>query len=290
MHNFDNKEIEARGIPGFPLSYYYVNFFNPRYQMVFHWHFEFEMIFIHKGEFVLHLDENTYKLCKGDIALVNPGVLHGGQAINAEYSCIVFDLELIRHHGFLDDRFIHKLVNHQVRVREILKSNELSDYCQLEYAFSSLLNYFIASKREENAFFVTTMLRIIFSEVERNGLYETDSFSEENGTNKAIPIRRVLEYIEQNYSRTITLEELADVTCLSQKYFCEFFKEATGKTPIDYLNLFRVEKASIMLRDKDLSILSIALACGFSDASYFSRVFKKYNKVKPIEYRRNIPN
>jgi two-component system response regulator YesN len=72
---------------------------------------------------------------------------------------------------------------------------------------------------------------------------------------------------------------------LSEGYFCQIFKEATGKSAMQYLHEIRVEKAEEMLRSTTATVSEIADCCGFTDPNYFSRIFKKIKGVTPGSLR-----
>ena len=72
---------------------------------------------------------------------------------------------------------------------------------------------------------------------------------------------------------------------MSPKYLGSFFKNMTGKTPIEYLNEYRIEKASHMLKYTDMQVTDIAYSCGFSDLSYFIKTFKNIKGITPGKFR-----
>lgn len=88
-------------------------------------------------------------------------------------------------------------------------------------------------------------------------------------------IKKVLTKIRNDYSKPLTLDDLAEEAQLNKQYFCRAFRQATGKTPIDYLNYYRIECAAEQLSLSYVSITEIALSCGFNDLSYFNRLFKR---------------
>ena len=93
--------------------------------------------------------------------------------------------------------------------------------------------------------------------------------------------------MRQNYDKPISLEMVSATVNRSDAYVSYFFKNMTGKTPIEYLNEYRVEKACHKLRTTDASVTDIAFSCGFSDLSYFIKVFKNKVGVSPGKYRKN---
>jgi len=79
---------------------------------------------------------------------------------------------------------------------------------------------------------------------------------------------------------------LAREAGVSPKYLCRIFSQLTGKSPVEYLNEYRVERACALLSDTDLPILDIGLSCGFNDQSYFIKTFKRYKGKTPGGYRK----
>ena len=84
------------------------------------------------------------------------------------------------------------------------------------------------------------------------------------------------------------LNEMAEAAQMSPKYFCYFFKEMTSKTPVEYLNGYRIEKAAKKLLNTNDSVTDIAYSCGFNDLSYFIKTFKIQKGMSPAKLRKNI--
>jgi AraC-like DNA-binding protein/ligand-binding sensor protein len=105
------------------------------------------------------------------------------------------------------------------------------------------------------------------------------------GIRHASALRRAERYIWENYTRKISLKEIAGASGLSAPYFSSVFKEEMGENLSTHLNRLRVEKASVMLSETELSLNEIAGACGFEDQSWFSKIFKIYTGLSPGKYR-----
>ncbi len=95
-------------------------------------------------------------------------------------------------------------------------------------------------------------------------------------------------FIEENYSRDISLDDVSRSVDISPYYFSKLFKEETGENFIEYLTNLRIEKAKLLLQNKEISIKSICMETGYSDPNYFSRIFKKQVGITPTEYRDRI--
>jgi AraC-like DNA-binding protein/quercetin dioxygenase-like cupin family protein len=98
-------------------------------------------------------------------------------------------------------------------------------------------------------------------------------------------IEAALEYIERNLTRPITRQELARQAAFAPSYFSSLFREATGTTIPEYLNMRRVLRAQELLRDPQMRVSAVCYAVGFRDLSNFNRVFKRIVGQTPREYR-----
>ena len=100
-------------------------------------------------------------------------------------------------------------------------------------------------------------------------------------------VQQVADYIEVNYFRKLTLEELAGLVYLSPCHLLREFKKHTGFTPLQYTNLYRMTLAKQMLRSSNLTIEQIALNTGFCSHSYFSKSFREAVGTTPEAFRRS---
>ncbi|SET00031.1 two-component system, response regulator YesN [Natronincola peptidivorans] len=110
--------------------------------------------------------------------------------------------------------------------------------------------------------------------------------SENKPHNHLRQIREAKKYIEENYMKNITLEDLGVHIGFSPSYFSSLFKKETGTSFIEYLSKVRVEKAKDLLKESDLRIQDICLMVGYHDAKYFTKSFIKHTGLKPNEYRK----
>ena len=99
-------------------------------------------------------------------------------------------------------------------------------------------------------------------------------------------IKKALEYIHDNLSSKLGVNELAAMHGYSLNYFIKAFKHATGKTPVEYINDLRIAHSIILLNETNDSVESISEQCGFVNLSYFFRTFKKKNGVSPSQLRK----
>lgn len=103
---------------------------------------------------------------------------------------------------------------------------------------------------------------------------------------KRILIDEAIAYIASNIQNELTVEKVASKVFLSPDYFRKLFKDATGSSPIKYINSLRMAKAEALLKDTDLSIGDVAQAVGIHDANYFSKLFYTTFNTSPSDYRK----
>ena len=99
---------------------------------------------------------------------------------------------------------------------------------------------------------------------------------------------KVLKYIHKNIYDDIDIDDLADVACVTKPYLIRLFKRSIKVSPLQYINRKKIEKAELLLLTEDLSIKELAYTLGFSDHSYFIRLFKKITGKTPQEYRETM--
>lgn len=105
----------------------------------------------------------------------------------------------------------------------------------------------------------------------------------EESSNNIVEVAK--EYIRQNYSKSISLDEVSYYVNISPYYFSKIFKEGTGENFIEYLTNIRIEKAKELLSMTDYSMKEICAMVGYSEPNYFSRSFKKHVGVTPTEFK-----
>lgn len=98
-------------------------------------------------------------------------------------------------------------------------------------------------------------------------------------------IKNAVQYMTENYNHPLTLKETACYADLNPSYFSTLFKQTCGSTFKEYLNLIRIEESKKLLKNTSFPVIDIAIAVGFEDQSYFTKVFKKFTNMTPKQYR-----
>lgn len=131
------------------------------------------------------------------------------------------------------------------------------------------------------------LLYLILGDITENHFFTSDSGDTKRNHKRIHLLKQVLELMEDSYQTSLTLEQLSKAAGMSSKYFCRFFQEMTHKSPFDYLNHYRIERACYQLLSTEDTITEIAYGCGFNDLSYFIKLFKRYKGTTPAKYRKS---
>ena len=242
-----------------------------------HMHREMELLAIVEGTARFYIDSQVYDVQKGDVLIISPFVLHNATIFaGKEFShyCLCFDLKMIPDHKLCED-----LTQKRKRVSYLLRDG---DAAKSVYAYIEKIFHIHFEQKKGWELQVTGWLSIILGllceyacifDVYKNGADDINC--------------RIMEYIECNYDKNISSAEVAKALYISKSYFCRVFKKNFGCHFHEYLCLYRMEKAKILLKTTDKTIEEIAMAIGFSSFSYFSKMFKGQLQMSPSEYRRS---
>lgn len=113
----------------------------------------------------------------------------------------------------------------------------------------------------------------------------SSSFVDAREENEDERVRLVKKYISEHYMQDISLQEMANLTCMAEESFSRFFRKKTGRTPNRYLIDYRLGIAARMLLTTQLSVAEIGYSCGFNTLSHFNRLFRESKGCTPSEFR-----
>lgn len=111
-------------------------------------------------------------------------------------------------------------------------------------------------------------------------------YSNDTNRNRIYNINDIKDYIDNNYSKEISLETISNTFYINKFYLTRLFKETFGTTIINYLNRVRITKSKELVRYSNNNLDDIARSVGFKDQNYYSRIFKKIEGISPREYKR----
>jgi AraC-like DNA-binding protein len=282
------KENRQHGDILLPIEVYYMPNINSSNILDCHCHDELEFLIVTEGQAIFQIETSYFEVFAGQAIFINSDEIHAGFSLGnsiCSYYAIVFDPVMLCSNTYdtLQIKFIEPIIKKIFTLPKHLRG-ELS----WEKEVLSHLHFIIKifnSKCQTYELIVKAHLYLIFSELILNNsqiLQKKETSADKYKTER---LKSILNYIHFNYSSKISIKVLADQINLSEGHFCRFFKQMTRRTPIDYINYYRIIKASKLLENSDKKIFDIAMDVGFYNFSYFINIFNHYMKCTPSEYR-----
>lgn len=247
---------------------------------VSHWHPEIELIYVNSGVLELNIDNKKLVAKEGDLVFINSGQIHFSIPNNGNntLSFILFDQSVLNKKIF-SNKYKINLIS-----RELLEKHHL--LLSVQRLFKIVLEE-LKQKDIYSADIIVNYSGYFCHLLKREILNNCIVHSSNNEYNRIEDVQSVLRYIEDNFEKQISLEEVSRLLHLSISQFSVVFNKFTGYTFKKYLNHYRIEKACQLLLDKKIPIIEIAYRSGFRHLRTFNRVFKEVTKTTPIKFRKN---
>lgn len=264
------KELEAVHYNAAAISTMHLNLAAQATCFRLHWHDRIEFLRIRKGSLQLNCGSDSFLVGKDEAVIIPPKAIHKATAgeNGVEYDVLMFDL-----HAFLNGTEIcHSLL--PPLMDGAATTRTVTDDPQMIRCLDTVYEH-----RVENSF---ALIAHIYGLL--HVLFKKHVLSLERHTPDTV-IRSCVAYIEEHLSTELTVAALSERFGYTAAHFSRKFKQATGLAPMLYITILRLERAREQLKHGTAGIGEIATACGFSDANYFTRRFKKHFGVPPSHYR-----
>ena len=151
--------------------------------------------------------------------------------------------------------------------------------------FDDMFDYYDSSKLPDDIILYSRILELIYN-IHSDCRHIQAKKKKTNANTKLID--EAIKFIETNFNSELTLDTIAQHISLSPIHFHNKFKAVTGKTPHQFLNEIRLNRAKKLLVSTNMKLSQIAYECGFSSQAYFNYVFKKHMNMTPREYMKKI--
>jgi AraC-like DNA-binding protein/mannose-6-phosphate isomerase-like protein (cupin superfamily) len=251
----------------------------------FHSHDGYEMIYVHSGRGMIVLKDRIFPIASDTLYLIDVLELHKIRTDGSEpyvRSVINFTPEFLRSWSKLSGGVdLLQLFRHPPAHRVLKEASRTLP------GFDGLCDV-LRERSERHAMTAGLQLAAL------NLLYEIyeymiDRFPESEKTALSQPeqhVENIIKYIELHYHEELTIDRLAKELYLSKYYISHIFQQVTGQTFQTFLLLKRINEAKRLLLKTNLSVLHIANQVGFASPAYFSSVFKQYNGMSPLKFRK----
>lgn len=247
-----------------------------------HWHSSYEILLITANGTELYLNGETLYPKTGDIILIDSFDIHTVGIKHHHYVLLIDPSRLHVPFELFPISNENKLIRRDGPNESLRKELELRIYNLSER---------LVDPANPNTLGVLGEIYMLLDNISSyTNLIEPDRHKEHKSrqSSQKDTLKKIFHFIEQNYREEISLSDIASVAGFNESYFCRFFKGATGRTLVEYLNEYRCHIARRRIENSSDSITEIALDSGFSSVSYFSRIFKTKFGVSPRTYKKSL--
>jgi AraC-like DNA-binding protein/mannose-6-phosphate isomerase-like protein (cupin superfamily) len=257
-----------------------------------HIHKYIELVYICSGRGYLSIQDKSIQVSRGDLLFYNIGELH---CLNSDSEMNAVNIQI--HPQILDESLT--LSQNAVDILTLALFNdfsEIADELKPEVTFAGkqlieiemIIFKMLEEYNEKEPGYRSILfgyLNVLFGKLFRQIYVETKM-----DIRKDMPriAEGVLNYIEKNYSKKLTLEELAGKNFYNPSYFSSVFKECFGVSPIQYINKKRLDKVFELLKVTNMSIEEIMRSVGYTDKKHFYNTFKEATGCTPGQYRKRL--
>ncbi|MDI9590154.1 MAG: AraC family transcriptional regulator [Acidobacteriota bacterium] len=278
----DDVSHDASGIP------LYVGFEGDAthgyHDVLGHWHEGVELVRVLEGEVDLQVNDASHHLSPGDVCFVNRHQLHlvSSSGSAGSRSCVVvIDPSLLTRNQEIYDAYIAPLLEDDAftHLHSPQGRGMTAELCQIIDEMSHLQQ----TRPPAYELLLVAHVHLLFQRLflarasagERAQRTDADLRSQ----------RRMASYVYEHFSERVTLDDIAAAGGVSRSKATKMFNRYLGQPPVAFLNKYRLEMGCRLLRDSDEPISRIAHSCGFSQPSYFNRLFLREYGCTPSQYR-----
>ncbi len=249
-----------------------------------HYHPEYEIVFVRKGSGKLHIGQHLTNYEEGELVFIGPNLPHTGfgYGVIGEHEEIVVQLR----EDFLGESFLSTPEMQQIRYLFEKAKQGLSFHGKAKKLVAAKLQKMLSLPHFERLVELLNIFQTLATTTEYTALNSPEalfdfSHKDENRING------VYEYVEHHYREPIDIQVVADLVSLTVPSFCRYFKKITHITYTDFVNEYRVNQACRLLFE-NLSIADICFEVGFNNISHFNKTFKQLKGKSPREYRLSL--
>ena len=258
-----------------------------------HWHYhdEYELIYNIKGNGLKFIGDSLTEFVNNELVLVGSKCPH---LWRNDSTCTETDCIITKFSSSIKGQPIFSIPEFH-KIKEMLKHSHrgiIFDKKTIKKVHKLLVELDLCSGAQK-IINVITILSILAEVEEYKTLSKYDLHIPAHAV-KEDRLGKIIDYISNNFTTQISLQDIADIAAMTPNALCRFFKTRTGKTIFEFLNDFRIGKATLLLIDGNYSISQVCFESGFNSATSFNRIFKEHKKMSPkkflINYQKNNSN
>ena len=254
------------------------------YEALAHWHEDIELIRVKTGEMYCHVNGQDFILRAGDIFFINRKQMHRVFPVsnrNCRYTVLLINTKLLSRGNDIYESHMNDMLSDEIfRQRLFSGSMRIAEMCNISDELEILEKKRPPAWEFELMAGVLKLLGRLYLE------YSLEQIDKVKYIDPDVAVqRRMLQYIYDNFYDRVSLDDIALSGGVGRSKCCKIFKQYLQQSPIDFLNLYRLEVSCRLLKETKESIANIAQSCGFAQQSYYNKLFLRHYECTPSEYR-----
>jgi AraC-like DNA-binding protein/mannose-6-phosphate isomerase-like protein (cupin superfamily) len=263
--------------------------FSPDHRLTPSYHDHLEITYIFEGRGTFTIEDKKYDAHTDDIFIIGNTEFHRLEAhdtIKLKTVSLYFLPEFVYSVGqnSFDFDYLRLFFDHSSEFKNKIAANEFDSKAVLR-----LMEKIDREKYEKKDFYQLAvknhLTEILLLLVRHYGKFSSDLIKYTTRHHEIQRLKNAFSILQNEYQGRISLNHVAEAACMSPSYFCKFFKKVTGNTLTDYVLRLRIDKAKELLLKGELNITEVAYKSGFESHSYFDRIFRRFTKLSPQNYR-----
>lgn len=241
-----------------------------------HWHDCYEILLVVSGSLVIRINNISFEIFENQIAVFSPKDIHSGTTgkEGCTYKCLQFDLDDLLGISNIENTLKKNLKDQHFKINHCIKDKTTTDLFNKTVA--SCLNKCLSQSLN-----VKSDICALFAHLLENFLIQKQATA-----NIDTKFNEILVYIRSNLKSPINSKQISEVFSYNESYLCRKFKEKTGLSITDYINISRIEYSQKLINETSLSFSEISECCGFCNVGYFSSLFKRYTGLSPTAWKK----
>ncbi len=278
-------ETIQHGSKEYPFHFYYDNLELFDFHCIeWHWHTEFEFVYVETGTVYFGISEKQFALSEGQGVFINSKILH---RYFSQGNAIVPNFVLMPYFIAAQDSLIY-----QKYVLPIMASpmdyQIFSQDIPWQAEVLSLMREMMAAQEKAsdvelvNSYLIQKIWHILYQNTDVEYMGKKENYS----ASSQARLQLMMQYIHQKFAYNISLRDIADQAKVSKSTALNLFQKYLGISPVTYLINYRLQEAAKLLASTEKKVTVISKDTGFDSVDYFCKAFKKYYKLTPTEYRK----
>ena len=281
----NRMETIQHGSKEYPFHFYYDNLELFDFHCIeWHWHTEFEFVYVETGTVYFGISDKQFALSEGQGVFINSKILH---RYFSQGKAIVPNFVLMPYFIAAQDSLIYQKYVLPIMASPMDYQIFSSDIPWQAQALSLMREIMAAQEKASDVELVSSyLIQKIWHILYQNTDVEHMGKKENYSASSQARLQLMMQYIHQKFAYNISLSDIADQAKVSKSTALNLFQRYLGISPVTYLINYRLQEAAKLLASTEKKVTVISKDTGFDNVDYFCKAFKKYYKLTPTEYRK----